>query len=491
MQVNHGADWPDGPRAAAQRWTAHAAGWLAVDGHWGALQAVVDAWEAAPEARTFGRWLKAHVIGSYAILLLSEDRALYVSDAFGTHPHFTTDEGEPLRLAPRPGSLPHGPADPRREAILAAVEHLWGDLTAWPDVRRLAPFRIHDLIERTSGRWFDPFHAEGRPEDVVGHIQDLMALLPSDRGVMLPLSGGLDSRLLLACRGHAEYGYTYGPEGHSDRRVVAPFVDAVAGHDAYSFRDLEFQQAPMAVMREMFEGICPVPFDQLSAVYMRAHARSGEGAVLLDGYLGDVLQRQTWLMFGGTFGRLAKVLPSLSQFGWSHERHLKRRYRALDAEQRAVARAHLDGFKAEHDRSGPWAHIIWEILHGRGTRYILNGGTIMARQFFTPVQPFFHLPVYRALITQRPIDGLRLRVVRRIWRGVPPPYAEHPCLDGYLPTGIPTMMRVRWVLSELGHRRRGGDPTYAHERKQLAAEAAAAAPPTPGPADTGDATAAE
>ena len=71
----------------------------------------------------------------------------------------------------------------------------------------------------------------------------------------------------------------------------------------------------------------------------------------------------------------------------------------------------------------------------------------MARQFFTPVQPFAALPVFRGLFAGDARDWLTFRQVRRIWREVDARYSRPRTSSGFSPVWNPHLSRLTMLTA--------------------------------------------
>jgi len=449
-QAEHGADrilvshhplaWPDGPihlDARAGR-VAAASGWFLFRGRLGDLKALAESfWQASgPEARL--GVLREIDGGAYVILLLAPgDRAL-VTDPFGLHPHYYAGDSPFACLAPSPAFVKGARVpDPLRQAILERRDHLFGNLTAYADVLRLDPNAL--ITPAATWRPFDVRPARAPEPSPLEALRSGLAALGGQPRI-LPLSGGLDSRLLLAAQTF-DYGYTFGPPETGDRPIARRFAGHFRDYHEFSLLDLSYPPELLAIGKRLLDGVCARPFSELLPVYRMLHQRWGEG-FFHDGYSGDVLQRGTFLTHGGARGSLAKLFPVLTLCRFDAAALLQRRYPGLEPRARALLIETYRKLSAAWDLSDARKLVLFELLYGRSARYALNGGTILSGQYFTSVQPFFLPAVFRSFWAIDPRQAVTYGALRTIWRGAPPELAAVATYSGYKPNWNPDVARA-------------------------------------------------
>jgi hypothetical protein len=424
----HAEAWPEGPVVDEPGFFAAASGWFLFRGRMGDLRGLARAFAEARAQGEEARVLLEISAGAYLILLGIEGEGFVITDPFGLHPHYFADQ--PFsQIAPAPCFLKEGRAPvPKHAAILQARGHLFGNLTLYRGIERLEPGAM--ITRGGVHRWF---RYESERRDVL-RVRDTMADgLASLRAKtsILPLSGGLDSRLI-ALSGSFDYAYTYGPDTTGDRPVARRFSGRFREYREFSLLDLSYPIALRDASSAIFDGTCTSPFSELVAVYKHIHGTWG-GGFFFDGYLGDVLQHGAFLVHDGIRGSLAKLLPWVTLRGFDALALLRRRYSSLRPESFALLvdlfRKKMDGM----DLDGPHKVQLFEILYGRGARYMANGGSILSSQFWTTVQPFCLPPVFRLLFGQSMEDALSYRTLRRVWSAVPRSDAEIHTYSGFSP----------------------------------------------------------
>jgi hypothetical protein len=350
-------------------------------------------------------------------------------------------------------------------SILQKQRHLFGNLTAYDDVLRLEPGSI--IEDGRTRRYFDyssrPFHPDDFHENLSRSIR-----LFNKRKRILPLSGGLDSRLLLA-HGRFDCGYTFGPEDSGDRPVARRFRGSFDDYKEFSLLEIlhhtRFRHAGEAI----FDGLVDHPFVELISVYSYLHDAFGEGCIFFDGYAGDVFQRGAYLAYGGVTGYLAKIFPAVTTSRFDPIRVLRCRYNGLDSGEQNDLISEFVQRSDSWDMDPSRRFVLFELLYGRGSRYTVNNGAAMFGQFFTPYHPYLVPDVFRLLFGLDPLESLTLGNLSRIWAGIPNELTDVPTTSGYKPLWAPWRSRFMKAgvkgLGKLGVYNRA--VTYERELKDV------------------------
>jgi len=424
----HPEAWPQGPVVDEPEIFAAASGWFVFRGRVGDLRGFALAFSEARVRGEETRVLSEIAAGAYVILLGLGQDGFIVSDPFGLHPHYFADE--PFsQIAPSPHFLKEDrPPVPEHAAILEAENHLFGNLTLYRGVERLEPGAI--ITRRSVHRWFRYESERGAVSGVRDALAAGVALFRGTTSI-LPLSGGLDSRLI-AASGAFDYAYTFGPPTTGDRPVARHFAGRFREYKEFSLLEIPYPIAVREIASECLDGVCLRPFLELVPVYQFLY-RAWGGGFFFDGYLGDVLQRGTYLTHSGFRGSLAKLMPSLTLNGFDPLALLRRRHPALSAESFALVADLYRKTMGEMDLDDLHKVLLFEIIYGRGARYTTNGGTILSGQFWTPIHPFFFPQVFRLLFGQSLEDALFYRTMRRVWSSVSRSDAAVPTYSGFSP----------------------------------------------------------
>jgi hypothetical protein len=423
----HPEAWPEAPAMDESGVFAAASGWFFFRGRMGDLRGFARAFAEARECGDETRVLREISAGAYVILVGIGQDGIVITDPFGLHPHFSADS--PLsRIAPSPHFLKAGrPRVPEHAAILRARGHLVGNLTLYGGVERLEPGAA--ITRDGVRRWF---RYESARRDVSAAFSTMASNLDRFQGkkLILPLSGGLDSRLI-ALSGAFDRAYTYGPANTGDRPVARKFAGRFREYREFSLLDIRYPAAFRDATSAMFDGICARPFAELAAVFKHLHLAWG-GGFSFDGYLGDVLQHGAFLVHDGLRGSLAKLVPWLTLRRFDPLALLRRRYAGVSSTGLALLVDQFHMKMSGMDLDEPHKVLLFETLHGRGARYMANGG-ILSGQFWTPVQPFCLPPVFRLFFGQSMEDALSYRTLRRVWSAVPRSDATIPTYSGFNP----------------------------------------------------------
>jgi hypothetical protein len=222
-------------------------------------------------------------------------------------------------------------------------------------------------------------------------------------------------------------------------------VRAVEHYHEFSMHDIDFSEAHRDAAQTMLGAWIGTPFAELLSVYQRIYREHGAG-VQFDGYLGDVLQRGLYLTHGGVYGAASKLLPALTLWGFDGRRFLAQKYSHLPATAQTELLETYDQKARDWHLDEFHRVVLFEILYGRGARNTIAGGGVLASQFFTVVQPFTALPVFRRLFATPATDWLHWRRVRALWRHVPDYFAKQRTYSGFAPTWPGTASRTMMLL---------------------------------------------
>lgn len=442
----HGTSFPDGPvyRSPDGKVVAVCAGWFAYRGRLGALPEFVESFLAASDE---GRnvVLRDVKVGAYLIAIWVGDEVTFIPDPWGLYPHFQRRDAGRWRVAPNAKVLADGaPEDPFRASILDKANLLFGNLSPWPGIERFEPGTIRTANSATCYHHY--FAPETDGAQAYEALRTALASIPG-RPRILPLSGGLDSRLLLAV-GDYDYGYTFGPAETGDRLVARNFRSDFKDYFEFSLLDMNYKREYLEASDRIFAGWCRKPFKELFAVYRLLADRWGEGGFLYDGYPADGFTRGTWLKRKGLGGQIEKVFPRLAVRGFTAIDFLRKKYSSLNAAQfellKQTYEAVSSGWRADEGHRA----IMFQILYSHGARYAISGSTIMSREFFNPVHPFMMNEPFNALFPIPIPQQLAFTPVRKIWRQAPRKYATIPAASGLKPLWPATACRLRFLVSK-------------------------------------------
>jgi hypothetical protein len=305
--------------------------------------------------------------------------------------------------------------NPLMTGILNKIGHLFGVNTVYNEVFRMQPGSILDL-QGNSTFYFNI--AEVKPiavEKLPLLIAKLIAYFPTEKR-QLPISGGLDSRLMLSA-GQFTLGYCYGPEKSGDRPIARFFSDEFSQFEEFDFSLVAKRGSEASVYRELLETPAQFVQDDFLAAYRHASRFKKEANVIFDGFLGDALQRGVWMYIGGVLGELYRFFPLLYTLKRVDAQFiLKRRYHKLTAEEFAVF---FDDFclRTDHLALDDYAKVTYyEFIWSRGARFVNNGALTLNGQFAMIVPLFANPVVFSTLIKQNFAQTIRFKTVNKIWQ---------------------------------------------------------------------------
>lgn len=200
----------------------------------------------------------AAVVPAAAATYLVADRARSIPLYYATDGRIVSDRGRLVREAT------DADADPVAESEFLLTRYVTGPETVWAGVAATRPGEVVALADggvRRDRYWAYWPAGTDPPEDPLGTLRsgfetalDRLERVADGRPIVVPLSGGHDSRLLAAglrARGHEVVTFTFGRSGHPDvevsREVAArlgvrwEFVpyDAATWREAYHGADCE------------------------------------------------------------------------------------------------------------------------------------------------------------------------------------------------------------------------------------------------------------
>ena len=149
-------------------------------------------------------------------------------------------------------------------------------------------------------------------EKIPARFSSIIEPFPKERR-QLPISGGLDSRLILAVN-EFTYGYCYGPQDSGDRPIARCFAHEFEQYEEFEFTSPKRKGNEIKVYEEITE--TPVSFlrPEFLASYRYVSEQRPSANVIFDGYLGDTLQRGAYLNLGGALGEVFRFFPLLYAF---------------------------------------------------------------------------------------------------------------------------------------------------------------------------------
>jgi hypothetical protein len=238
----------------------------------------------------------------------------------------------------------------------------------------------------------------------------------------LPISGGLDSRLVVTGN-RFEYGYTYGPEDSGDRPIARQFADHFNRYNEYEFHVCGTLEEEKPLLDSFFYGVSDW-MPQLLSSYHYSFSSANGAYAMFDGFQGDVLQRANHLKFGGALGSVLKLFPWLYKLGFSARFLMNNRNKAMSDESFEFMMADYEK-RTAHLQADTYQKIVYyEFIYGRGARYVVNGGNITAGQMYTTIPVFLLQPIFDMMVSQNFADTVHYKQISKIWSEVPMRYRE-------------------------------------------------------------------
>jgi hypothetical protein len=326
--------------------------------------------------------------------------------------------------------------------------HLFGSNTIYSNVFRMEPGSILDNNGQ-SKIYFDLVAVSPvAVEEIPSYMANLINLFPVEKR-HLPISGGLDSRLMLSA-GQFEFGYCYGPENSGDRPIARHFAAEFTTFNEFDFSAPQKNGNEALVYQEILEAPTEFVKNEFLASYRYSSNLSGKSNVIFDGFLGDVLQRGVYLHLGGLLGELYRFFPLLYSLKKLDAHFLmKRRYNNINDEEFQLLFSDFC-LRTENLALDDYAKITYyEFMWGRGARFINNGALILNGQFGAIVPLFANPVIFTTLIRESFSATVRFNTVSKIWRLVDEKFKKTKFENGYkisTPNFVKPKLALIWRL---------------------------------------------
>ncbi|OHV09517.1 hypothetical protein [Kushneria phosphatilytica] len=231
----------------------------------------------------------------------------------------------------------------------------------------------------------------------------------------VPISSGFDSRLI-AIVGDAAKSYTWGPENAFDIKAGRTIAKEL-GLYHYSFRFLSNKMEEKDKLYDYF--VCGAGKTNINLVsaYGEAFKHISDTHVCLDGYLGDVLQRGTFLFGKGVGAEFKKFFPSLVSYQ-SESSLLKDRLKDLDDKDFETIWSDYSRRTGSLKLAPLHKVSYYECFYGRGGRHAIFGGNTLNAIFNTVVPLMFNPAVFTFFFHLDPKEVGREVSFVKLWKEV-------------------------------------------------------------------------
>ncbi|RJE76925.1 hypothetical protein BGP78_11015 [Pseudoalteromonas sp. MSK9-3] len=440
--------WPNGPACQLEQHSLLVAGWFIFRGEKNNLSSLLLALISNGTDV-----LKEIEAGSFVLLWDDSQTLTVINDPFGLSTHFVDLKASKLRISPSVATLVTKlhERDEVMADVLKAKQHLFGNFTLFKGIERVPPASVLKGKDKYQYANLLEHYSENDLGEVGSCIERLSSRWhPEEK--LLPISSGLDSRLILAF-GDYSNGFTYGPESSPEILITDKFKRCFKHYESYEFDQIPTLENEQTIIDEMAFGTL-VPIPNLLNNYVYVANKFTCATAFFDGYLGDVFQRATFLTFKGLKGELLKLFPMMySITSFSSETLLKARYNGINNEalQRLIAdyNEKTEGLNLDDYQKVTY----YEFLYGRGGRYAIFGSNILAAQVFSVVSPFASRRVFASYIKQDYADAVKYKLLKNVWQRADELFKNTKVESGYSPMCnpvlIPPMQLIYRVLFHL------------------------------------------
>jgi len=372
-------------------------------------------------------------MGSFVLFINDGKNSSVIVDSMGLSNHFIDLTENDLKVAPSPKVLfdqnVHS-INPLLKSILHKKEHLFGNYTIYDGIERLSPGGIYSFDGVSYLSCLSKDYVV--PLTEVGSEISKLADKWSYNERILPLSSGLDSRFILA-NGKFCNGFTYGPENSPEINIAGQYSDDFSQYYAFDYNAPPLHDFEEQIINEMsFGSVNPLP--RLLTNYLHVKDKYPDSNAFFDGYLGDGLQRGTYVNFKGVLGEIFKIFPSINKLlNWDAKTLLRKRYKELNDEEFLLLSEDFKTKTLNLDLNEYQKVAYYESLFGRGGRYTVFCSNILCAQPYSVVSPFTHKRIFNTLIHHNFFDAITYKTIGQLWKNAADKYTSAKVESGYTP----------------------------------------------------------
>lgn len=304
--------------------------------------------------------------------------------------------------------------------FISKNRYIYGDKTAYAKINRFPPGSILNVRQGNATRYFklkDENLVE--IEKIPSIIKEVVECWDKEER-SLAVTSGFDSRLIYT-QSDFKFIYTWGPCNSYDRKISKKLYDYKNDKDS-NYRGISFLRSAAEDLLEwnkfMLDGSME-PFDSnFIANYYYIGAESFTSHAAFDGYLGDVLQKGTFLFPKGTIGEIYKVFPWLFRYMKLDPESLLRRKYGITSKEHEVLQL-FKSFEEEYKLSNVYSRLtLFEIMYGQGAKLTVNGCLLINGLFKIAVPVFMDRRILETLLATNWHDTLEHKTIKKIWKTV-------------------------------------------------------------------------
>ncbi len=359
--------------------------------------------------------------------------AVVFNDWFGLSAHFFRLENDRLLLSPFARSVSQqGELDAINAGYLETAAHLWGQKTIFAGVRRLLPsslLRVHNVagaFQAATEQYSDFTKVDSLPiNELPSYMESTTSQFPTEHK-FISLSAGFDSRML-GLTTQPSLAYTWGPERSKDVLNGGLIAKELGiSWSTFGFDEHEIEALDKQLDQYLTEGQIKDHNPQFLRNYRFIAEQLKQTAasqfIVVDGYLGDGLQRGTYCYGGSLRAEIKKLLPSFF-VGDSAERILSDSYRKLAPEALRELRKDLLSFdfRGLNVANNCQQVTAFESMNVRNFAYVYSGGIATNSVWNVVIAPFAFPRVYKSLVEQPAKDVLTYKVFKEFWSNIHSP----------------------------------------------------------------------